>query len=131
MDTKSLCKSSDGIICEIKLKLPSLNEYINLCRADKYGAAAYKKKIEQQIALFTGRLPRFEKPVEIHFHWVEENKRRDYDNVCFAKKFILDALVKQGKLKDDNRKCVAAFRDTFGYGEKAEVILTIKERENG
>jgi len=130
MTEKVLCGYSDGVICEIKMKLPSLNDYVRLCRADKYGAAAYKKKLEQQIGLFTGRLPKFEKPVEIHFHWIEENKRRDYDNVCFAKKFILDELVKQGKLKDDNRKCVAAFKDTFGYGDKAEVILTIKERND-
>jgi Holliday junction resolvase RusA-like endonuclease len=113
------------------MKLPSLNEYVNVCRANRYQAAAYKKRLEAEIGLFTARLPRFERPVKIHFHWIEDSRRRDYDNVCFAKKFILDALVKQGKLKDDNRKCVTAFTDTFGYGEKAEVILTIMEVENG
>ena len=86
-----------------------------------------KKQIEDDLMWFIAPLPRFENPVEIHFHWVEENKKRDLDNICFAKKFILDAMVKAGKLKDDNRKCVTAFTDTFSYDKESKVILTIKE----
>ena len=78
--------------------------------------------------IFVGRLPEFIHPVTIHFHWIESNKRRDLDNICFAKKFILDALVKSGKLKDDNRKCVTAFTDTFEYGDETKVVLDIKEQ---
>lgn len=94
-------------------------------------AAKFKRDIESAICLFIRRMPRFEKPIMIHFHWVEENKRRDYDNVAFGKKFILDAMVKARKLKDDNRKCVAGFWDTFGYGKKAFVMLEIYEIEEG
>lgn len=79
--------------------------------------------------IFTDRLPVFTHPVQIHFHWVESNKRRDLDNICFAKKFILDALVKSGKLKDDNRKFVTAFRDTFEYGKESKVVLYISEEK--
>lgn len=114
---------------EINMKLPSLNEYVNVCRTNAYKAAKYKKNLEDDISLFIGRLPRFENPVTIHFHWIEGNKRRDLDNICFAKKFILDALVKCGKLQDDNRKCVTAFTDTFGYGDETKVILDIKEEK--
>lgn len=112
---------------EIPMKLPSLNEYVNICRENKFKAAKFKRNIEEDIALFINRLPRYENPVEIHFHWIEGNKRRDYDNIAFAKKFILDALVKCGKLKDDNRKCVTAFTDSFSYGDETKVILEIKE----
>jgi len=35
--------------------------------------------------------------------------------------------IKFKKLKDDNRKCVAGFTDTFVYGEKTKVILEIEE----
>ena len=114
--------------CEIDMKLPSLNEYINVCRGNKYEAAKFKRDIEAEIGLFIGHLPTFDNPVEIQFHWIEGNKRRDYDNVAFAKKFILDALVKKGKLKDDNRKCVVGFRDTFEYGKATKVILFITEK---
>ena len=111
----------------INMKLPSLNEYINVCRRNKYEAAQYKRDLESQIALFLAKMPRYTKPIAIHFHWVEGNKRRDLDNICFGKKFILDAMVKCGKLKDDNRKCVTAFTDTFSYGKETKVILEIKE----
>ena len=115
------------ITCEIPLKLPSLNEYIRVCRSNPYQASRFKKDIENNIGIFIARLPRFERPVKIHFHWIEGTKRRDLDNVCYAKKHILDALVKFGKLKDDNRKCVTAFTDTFDYGKETKVILEIEE----
>ena len=113
----------------IPMKLPSLNDYIRECRANKYSGARMKKQVENDIALFLRTLPRFTKPIIIHFHWVEKNKRRDYDNIAFAKKFILDTLVKIGKLKDDNRNCVTAFTDTFSYGDNWRVILRVEEHE--
>lgn len=112
---------------EIPMKLPSCNEYINECRRNKYAGAKMKKEIDKIIGYYLIKLPRFEKPVKIHFHWVEGNKRRDLDGICFGKKFILDAMVKMNKLKDDNRKCVTAFTDTFEYADKSKVILEIEE----
>ena len=123
-------KPMEKVTCEIRLKLPSLNDYIRICRANKYESAKFKRDIEFNIGWYICRLPVFENPVKIHFHWIEENKRRDLDNICFAKKFILDALVKNGKLKDDNRKCVTAFTDSFSYGKEAKVILEIEEAQN-
>jgi Holliday junction resolvase RusA-like endonuclease len=112
----------------IDMKLPSLNDYINVCRTNKYKAAKYKADIEQQIAGFLIKMPQYEHPIRIHFHWIEGNKKRDLDNVCFAKKFILDAMVKSKKLKNDNRKHVRGFTDTFYYGEETKVIVEV-ERE--
>lgn len=86
-----------------------------------------KRRIESDIAYFIAKLPRFERPINIRFRWIEGNKRRDLDNVAFGKKFILDALVKCGKMKDDNRKCVTGFIDTFEYGPETKVILYIDE----
>ena len=118
------------ITCKIDLKLPSLNEYVNACRYNRYKGASMKKDYECAIGLFIDELIPFEHPVKINFIWVEENKRRDLDNVAFGKKFILDALVKFGKLKDDNRKNVVGFTDSFRYAKKACVILEIEEVEN-
>lgn len=87
-----------------------------------------KEKIQKDISFFIKDLPVFENPIIIHFLWIEENKRRDYDNVAFAKKFILDAMQEQGKLKNDDRKHVVGFSDEFGYGKPARVILRIDER---
>ena len=115
---------------EIPMKLPSLNQYINECRRNKFAAAKMKNNIESEITNAFYRMPVYKNPIKIHFTWIEDNKRRDLDNVCFAKKFILDAMVKCGKLKDDNRKCVIGFTDSFEYGDKAKVILDIEEVEN-
>jgi Holliday junction resolvase RusA-like endonuclease len=114
---------------EIPFRLPSLNEYTNKCRNNRYAGAEMKKQIECNIAYYINKLPEYKKPVKIHFTWVEENKRRDLDNISFAKKFILDSLVKAGKLKNDNRKYVIGFTDGFEYAKESKVILEIEEEE--
>lgn len=112
---------------EIPMKLPSLNDYIRACRGNKYKGAKIKADIEQEIGLYLTKMPKMNNPIKIHFHWIEGTKRRDLDNIAFAKKFILDAMVKYEKLKDDNRKCVTAFTDSFEYGKETKVILEIEE----
>jgi len=113
----------------IPLKLPSLNDYIRACRTNKQVAAKFKREIEDSIAVYIMRLPEITKPVRISFLWCEENKRRDLDNIAAGKKFVLDALVKCGKLPDDNRKQVTGFVDSFTYGKNASVTITIEEVE--
>lgn len=113
----------------IDMKLPSLNDYIKVCRSNKFQAAKYKRDIEQQIGLFLTKMPKYTKPIKIHFTWIEGNKKRDLDNICFAKKFILDAMQKYGKLENDNRNYVYAFTDSFEYGKETKVILEIEEKD--
>jgi len=118
------------IIVEIPEKLPSCNDYIRACRANKEYAAKMKRQIEQLIGYYIIELPRFNKPIKIHFNWIEGTQKRDLDNICFAKKFILDALVKYGKISDDNRKNVYSFTDTFEYRKgTTKVVLEIEEWE--
>ena len=121
--------NSGKVTCEIDMKLPSLNDYVRVCRSNAFQASSYKKRLENEIGYFIAKLPRFEHPIQIHFHWIEGNKRRDLDNIAFSKKFILDAMVKAGKLKDDNRRCVTAFTDDFSYGKETKVIIEIEEVE--
>lgn len=116
----------ERVICEIPFKLPSINEYIRACRTNPYVAAKFKRDVEESLEPYIRLLPVFKK-VRIHFHWVESNRRRDLDNICAAKKFILDAMVKYDRLSDDNRKCVVSFTDTFSYEKKAKVVLEIEE----
>jgi Holliday junction resolvase RusA-like endonuclease len=115
---------------EIPVKLPSLNDYTSACRTSKFTGAKMKAKYEQMIGLYLMKMPRWTKPIKIHFLWVEGSKKRDRDNIAFAKKFILDAMVKCRKLKDDNRHYVVGFTDEFAYGNKTKVILEIEEAED-
>lgn len=112
----------------IELKLPGLNEYITACRSNKYQAANLKKRTEAEIMPYLRRLPRFERPVIIHFRWIEKDRRRDCDNICGGgRKFVLDAMVKAGVLKDDGRRYVKAFTDDFECGNRPMVIMDIEE----
>ncbi len=115
------------IKCEIAMKLPSLNDYIGICRQNRYKSAKMKKNIESDIGMFIGRLPKLSPPVIIHFHWIESDRRRDLDNIAFAKKFVLDALVKFGKIPDDSSRYVSGFTDSFEYADETKLILFIEE----
>lgn len=114
---------------EIPMKLPSLNDYIKACRTNKFAGSSMKKNVQSDIGYFINQLPEFDKPVRINFTWIEANKKRDLDNIAFAKKFILDAMQECGKLENDNRKWVTGFSDSFGYGDDYKVILEIEEGE--
>ena len=115
------------VVLEIPYKFPSLNDYTFACRSNWKAGQSMKKKVQKSITPFIDQLPKFEKPIKIHFLWVEKTKRRDYDNIAFAKKFILDAMQECGKLENDNRKWVRGFEDDFDYGDEDGVILTIRE----
>ena len=112
---------------EIPMKLPSLNDYINECRRNRFAGAKMKQEVEEDIMWYLNKLPTYDKPIKIHFTWVEKNKKRDYDNVAYAKKHLLDAMQKAGKLKNDNRKWVCGFTDSFEIGDDYKVIMEIEE----
>lgn len=112
----------------IKGKLPSLNEYVSQCRGSKYGAGDAVKKIERKIMLQLVKMKKINGPITIHFQWHEKTRRRDKDNVAFAKKFILDALQYAKKLPNDNNKYIIGFSDGFDYGGEYGVTLYIREQ---
>ena len=118
------------MIAVIDCRLPSLNEYIDVCRRNKYQAAQWKASVEEQIGWFIKGLPKFTSPVWIDFHWIEPNKKRDPDNIVSAKKYILDALVNAGVIPNDTMKWISGFTDTWSVGERSRVIIDIKECEN-
>lgn len=70
---------------------------------------------------------RIKNPVKVNFLWIEENGKRDLDNICFAKKFILDALVRAGVIENDNRKHIVGFIDNFEYADFSKVIVELEE----
>ncbi len=117
---------------EIGNRLPSLNEYTEACRTNRYIGAKLKENTEINIwADIKQQLKntKITSPVKIHFTWIEENKKRDLDNICFAKKFILDALVKSNVLKNDTQNYVIGFSDSFLYDKKSKVVVEIEEIE--
>lgn len=100
----------------IKELLPGLNDYTRACRSNAYAGANMKKRAEQIItAYIMQQLKGVHYPgtVELSFRWYEKNKKRDLDNICFAKKFILDALVSNKIIVADSWRGVVGFTDQF------------------
>jgi Holliday junction resolvase RusA-like endonuclease len=115
----------------IKGQLPNLNEYTRACRTNRYVGARMKEKAEEMISAYILEQMKgicFEKTVELSFRWYEPNKKRDLDNICFAKKFILDALVSNGIIVADGWKGVIGFTDQFFVDkENPRIEVDIKE----
>lgn len=119
--------------CIIDGRLSGLNEYTKACRTNRYMGAALKKKNQDQcIWYLKTQLPKkINTPIELTFRWGEPNMNRDLDNICFAKKFILDALVESGIIKDDGWRYVKGFRDEFFVDkERPRIEVTITEKES-
>ena len=116
----------------IDRKLPSLNEYTRLNRTNYRAGNRMKGECQSYIRgciYYKLKKLQIENPVIIHTTWIEDNKRRDLDNIRFAIKFILDALVETGVLKNDSQKYVKGFTDKFEYKKTAGVFVEIEEIE--
>lgn len=113
--------------------LPGLNEYTNAERTNRYMAAELKKRAQELIRWCIRRdlhNIRFTKPVRLQFLWIEPNRKRDKDNIAFAKKFILDALVNMRVIPNDGWKNIESFSDSFTVDpQHPRVEVEIKEVE--
>lgn len=99
----------------IQGSLPNLNDYTKACRGNRFAGAKMKKDSEEIITwhIVQQKIGHFEGRVKLAFRWYEPNRKRDLDNICFAKKFILDALVSSGTIEADSWRCVIGFTDNF------------------
>lgn len=95
-------------VFEIPGRLPGANEASWKERSHWAQGYRFRKKLVRLIgeAVIAGRVPFFEVPVTVYIRWVEPDLRRDRDNIHFAAKWILDALVKTRRLKGDSQRWV-------------------------
>lgn len=111
--------------------LPGLNEYISAERSNRHSAAKMKKQTEYAIGMIARsqhRKAHFKRPVVMRYLWVEKDRRRDLDNVAFAKKFIQDAFVRAGILEGDGQRHIVGFTDSFSVDPKnPRVEIEIEE----
>ena len=101
--------------------LPNANDYIGANRTNRYGAAKMKRQAEAAVMAAIKRQMRglkLTRPVVLHYTWVEKDRRRDHDNVAFAQKFVQDALVHAGVLKNDGWAQVEGFTHAFRVDSK-------------
>ena len=110
-------------------RLPNLNDYTKANRTSPIVGNKMKQDQEEYIKGFIlEQLNRvhFTGKTYLHFRWIEKDRNRDLDNICFAKKFILDALVKNEVIETDSWKGVIGFTDEFGVDKdhpRVEVVI--------
>jgi hypothetical protein len=102
----------------------SLNEYINYERMQKYIAASIKKRETERVyyEALSQKKGQVNKKIFIVFHWFVKDKKKDKDNIAFAKKFILDGLVLAKVLKNDGFDEIEGFLDFFSVDPKDERV---------
>lgn len=128
-------KSSKNAITNkivIPLPLTDLNTYINKERGHRQAGAAEKRKMTKKCALFVTRAMqlgvKFEFPCRVKLTWIIPNKRKDADNIAFAKKFIFDGMVQAGFIENDNLNYIKGFSDHFmiNKDEESRVIVEME-----
>ena len=113
----------------IQGRLPGTNDYSRAQKAGPHKGQGMKNEQEEYIgwhirAQMNGL--QIKNPVSIVYIWVEENTRRDKDNIRQGEKFIQDALVKMGVLKGDGWKHIRSSHSEFTVETnkpRVEVIL--------
>ena len=114
----------------IPMRLPGLNEYIDAERTHRQKAAKLKRLVQRDIsACILDQLggAAYDCPVDIEYTWYEPDRRRDKDNIAFAKKFINDALVSCGVLPNDGWRNIHTMFDMFDVdatNPRVEVMIS-------
>ena len=123
----------NGIEIFIPVRLPGLNDMIAMSKAGRGRFNQYarsKEEIEKYIRLTIGQLkPRSFSQCRIGFVWVEPDRKRDMDNISAGKKYILDALVGLGILKDDSWKYIKGFLPEIFEADKNNWGIKVRIEE--
>jgi len=106
-------------VLTIKGELTDLNTYIQKERGSRFAAANIKKDETERVwaECKVQRIEPQKKGCFIVFTWYAKDKRKDKDNIAFAKKFILDGLVTARVLENDTWEFVSGFLDIFEIDE--------------
>jgi len=90
----------------IPFEICDLNTYIAAERINRFKAAKVKKELTESLGWYCKKLNLAECQYDIEIEWTTKDKRKDSDNIFFGVKFILDAMVKVGTLKNDSYRFV-------------------------
>lgn len=115
------------MIIKLDVKYPTLNEYIKAERSNKYVGAKIKREFTDMTYWLVLNYKGLVKgKANIHFEWHVKGKH-DPDNIDFARKFILDGMVKAGVLINDNQKYVGRLSSEVIRDKEECVIVYIDE----
>jgi len=104
----------------IKGELPDLNTEINSAKKH-WSYYAKHKKTWTTIVMYEAKKQLYKityPKLHLEFFWYTKNKRKDPDNVAFAKKYILDGIKEAGIIPDDSMTYIVSFADFFHIDTK-------------
>ena len=110
-------------------RFPSLNQHDYENRRNRFKGASMKKEATD-MAYWVCKKYKVKEPYSyidtITFTWYRRDKSTDKDNISFAKKYILDGMVKAGILKDDGWDNIGDFKDKFLIDGEERVEIELK-----
>jgi hypothetical protein len=93
----------------------------------------YRNKIKKDYAMwflkYKNKLPKFDYKIDLEFNFYFKNKGYDSSNCSYMGKIIEDLLVKNGVIKDDNRRWVGRVSYISRKGDENYCELIIKKSE--
>lgn len=115
-------------------RLANLNDYQYACRSHYMVGNKMKKQEQSKVkqAIICANLKPVENyPIKIKYHFYEENRKRDLDNIAaMAHKFVQDSLVSMEILENDGWKQVKGFEDEFDVDkDNPRIIVEIYEKD--
>lgn len=112
-------------------ELPGLNEIIEMSKIHWGEYANEKKYLTENIALLAkSKIKQKYEKVNLTFVWYCKNKRKDKDNIIAGQKFIIDALVLAGVIKNDGWNEIGNIFHFFEVDDKnPRIEVIIKEVE--
>lgn len=108
-------------------ELPTENEIIDKAKTHWAKYKKMKDTYDSLVKIFSEkhRVPFFE-TILLQITYYRKNRMYDPDNICSAKKFILDGLQKAGVIENDGWKVVKGFQETWEVDKdnpRTEVII--------
>lgn len=120
----------------IQGRLDGMNEYTAANRSNPYKGAEMKKRNQElvQWSIRAAHLKPMQCPVHIHVTWIEGlapgRKKfvpRDKDNIRSSIKYIQDALIAEGIIKNDSYRNVTPSDSYMLNRENPRIIVELEE----
>lgn len=111
---------------DIQGTMPGLNDFLAAVNRHRLMGNKMKQEQTERVAWAAKQqLPVFTKAINLTFVYREANRKRDKDNIAFAKKFILDGLVMAGRVPNDTWAWIGDWSEAFVVDAAAPGITVI------
>jgi hypothetical protein len=111
----------------IQGRMTDANQFIAAVAVNRYAGGSIKKRETEKVAWLCKeqKLVSTKNPVDLIFNWYCKNKKKDKDNIAFAKKFIIDGLQMAGVIQNDTWALINGFTDKFYLDENERIEVEI------